>query len=502
MLFESYAGDSDVRSTRFSTSWPAGPPRMPRARPRRRRQPFLICLAAPKMISVRTYGFMAWALVLCAVPACSSGGAAPLAADGGTSADSASGASSTSSGSGPTGGSDSGSVDAGTADSGSSGGSGSSDGGDSGDADGCSPGLTQCFSSSAVQICGTTGLWGTPWPCATGTCSNGACAGSTTSGASCQTSGPGLSNCGGLPDAGGAGTAGGENCCTSQEVAGGTYNRTYTNSGDGPTDEADPATVSGFRLDKYMVTVGRFRQFVNAVLPADGGSGWVPLPGSGKHTHLNNGQGLAGDADAGAYEPGWVATDDSNVAPTDMSLACDTMGHNTWTSTVGGQENLPIVCLNWWEAYAFCIWDGGFLPSEAEWEYAAAGGGEEREYPWGSTDPGVLNQYAIYGCYYPSGIPICFGEATIAPVGTATLGAGRWGQLDLAGNAFEWNLDWSAPSFADPCTNCATLTESATRVIIGGSFSYPDDYLAPSDTYLAPPAAGNANTGFRCARTP
>ena len=30
----------------------------------------------------------------------------------------------------------------------------------------------------------------------------------------------------------------------------------------GPTGEADPASVSGFRLDKYLVTVGRFRQYV------------------------------------------------------------------------------------------------------------------------------------------------------------------------------------------------------------------------------------------------
>jgi formylglycine-generating enzyme required for sulfatase activity len=45
------------------------------------------------------------------------------------------------------------------------------------------------------------------------------------------------------------------------------------------------------------------------------------------------------------------------------------------------------------EAYAFCIWDGGFLPSEAEWECAAAGGPDQREYPWGSTDPGTANLY-------------------------------------------------------------------------------------------------------------
>ncbi|MGA3125003.1 MAG: hypothetical protein ABSF69_30050, partial [Polyangiaceae bacterium] len=73
---------------------------------------------------------------------------------------------------------------------------------------------------------------------------------------SCQPGGPGMTNCG-------PGGMGDESCCTSPEVTPGSYNRTYTNLGNGPTAEADPATVSGFRLDKYLVTVGRFRQYVN-----------------------------------------------------------------------------------------------------------------------------------------------------------------------------------------------------------------------------------------------
>ena len=55
-------------------------------------------------------------------------------------------------------------------------------------------------------------------------------------------------------------------------MTGGTYDRTYTNSGAGATGEADPATVSGLRMDKYLVTVGRFRQYVNYVT----GSAGVP----------------------------------------------------------------------------------------------------------------------------------------------------------------------------------------------------------------------------------
>ena len=239
---------------------------------------------------------------------------------------------------------------------------------------------------------------------------------------SCAPGGPGITNCG----PGGSGT---ESCCTSLEVTGGTYYRTYTSEADGgPTGEADPATVSTFRLDKYLVTVGRFRQFVSEWSGGsglDGGTGYEPPAGSGKHTYLNSCKGLANSGDPGTYETGWDATDDSNIAPTNINLTCDPSyaSYATWTNTAGSQENLPINCVNWYESYAFCIWDGGFLPSEAEWEYAAAGGSQQREYPWGSMAPGKKCpgagcEYAIYGCYYPSGSGSCTGVTNIAPVGT------------------------------------------------------------------------------------
>jgi sulfatase modifying factor 1 len=316
---------------------------------------------------------------------------------------------------------------------------------------------------------------------------------------SCAPGGPGMSDCG----------AASESCCTSLEVTGGTYYRTYSwDPNVGPAGEADPATVSSFRLDKYLVTVGRFRQFVNAW---NGGAGYTPPAGSGKHVHLNGGLGLVnvGD-DAGlAYEPGWVATDDVNVAPTSTNLNC--IGANdyptaTWTPSASTQENLPINCVNWYEAYAFCIWDDGFLPSEAEWEYAAAGGNQQREFPWGSTAPGgTAYQYAIYNCDYPSGSAgSCTGVTNIAPVGTAMLGAGFWGQLDLAGNGGEWALDWDA-SYIDPCTDCADLTPSpfSGRVFRGASFGgYPASVLLVPTRDSNPPTIRLNWDMFRCARTP
>jgi formylglycine-generating enzyme len=317
--------------------------------------------------------------------------------------------------------------------------------------------------------------------------------------ASCQAGGAGLTNCGAVS----------ERCCTSLEVPGGTYYRTYTSDADGgPVGEADPASVSGLRLDKYLVTVGRFRQFVNAVLPPDGGAGWLPTANSGKHTHLNQGLGLVNVGDDGgvAYETGWVASDDSNVAPTNTNLTTGSRcyPYATWTASAGNNENLPINCVNWWESYAFCIWDGGFLPSEAEWEYVAAGGDQQREYPWGSTAPGTGNQYAIYGCYYPSGGgpgSCSVGVSNITPVGTATLGAGLWGQLDMAGTVFEWNLDWYA-AYVNPCTDCAYLTAASNRVSRGDGFGGTPPFLLSSTRNSFPPSDRNGGLGLRCARPP
>jgi formylglycine-generating enzyme required for sulfatase activity len=276
--------------------------------------------------------------------------------------------------------------------------------------------------------------------------------------------------------------------------------------------------VSGYRLDKYLVTVGRFRQFVNAVLPdgSDGGLGWLPAESSGIHTHLNGGLGLVNSGPKSAeggveYETGWDAVDWNNttdVDPTDSNLACES-GFDTWTTSPGTQENLPINCVNWYEAYAFCIWDGGFLPSEAEWEYVAAGGSQQLEYPWGSASPGITCpgsgcQYAIYFCNYPNGAfssSACTGVANIAPVGTATLGAGYWGQLDMAGELWEWNLDWYA-NYVDPCVDCAYLTQASYQVMRGGDFNDPPSILPPPNRYYGTPSTRVRVTGFRCGRSP
>ncbi len=192
----------------------------------------------------------------------------------------------------------------------------------------------------------------------------------------------------------------GDSCCSTLYVPGGSFNRSY----DAVTPEySDPkwkATISPFRLDKYEVTVGRFRKFVDAWA-----AGYRPAVGSGVHTHLRGGLGLVGESYtswAGSVtDGGWIASYATKIptskAAFDTALNCDTIyGGVTWTPSAGTNETLPINCINWYEALAFCIWDGGFLPSEAEWNFAAAGGSEHRRYPWGSTAPTNLHACLLY----------------------------------------------------------------------------------------------------------
>jgi len=246
--------------------------------------------------------------------------------------------------------------------------------------------------------------------------------------------------------------------------------------------------------------VGRFRNFVTAVV-----GGWTPASGSGKHTHLNSGAGLANSA-GGGNEPGWDTAWNGNLHPAKTtwdgtgSLACSG-NYQTWTASSGANEARPINCVNWYQSAAFCIWDGGFLPSEAEWNYAAAGGSAQRTYPWGAAVPGANASLAVYGCYFPGPGGSCSGVTNIAPVGSVTAGNGLYGHADLAGNVSEWNLDWNA-TYATQCNNCANQTVASGRVMRGGLFYSGASGLLSSYRYGYAPDDRSNGIGLRCARTP
>ena len=172
-----------------------------------------------------------------------------------------------------------------------------------------------------------------------------------------------------------------------------------------------------------------------------------------------------------------------------------------------GHAEHPINCVTWAQAYAFCIWDGGFLPSEAEWNYVAAGGGAELEYPWsGTTDAGPLG----IGCdeaVYVSATAQC--SPYVMPVGsTSPQGDGLWGQADLAGNVLEWALDLYTSPYPGDCHDCASLplpgsdAGVALRVQRGGSFVSSAAEVTASARGFSPEALASYAGGFRCARPP
>jgi len=297
-------------------------------------------------------------------------------------------------------------------------------------------------------------------------------------------------SCAGLAD--NCGPTSNEGCCVSPRVTGGNFER--------DNDPSYPARISSFRLDKYEVTVGRFRKFVDAVV-----AGWLPPAGAGTHTHLHQGSGLSNSAAPGD-ELGWDATWSNNLpalkAEWDGSsfLACDP-AYASWTPSPGSNENLPINCVNWYQSAGFCIWDGGFLPSNAEGDYAAAGGSEQRAYPWGAAFPSGSTALAVFGCYLNAN-GNCTGFTNIAPVGSVAAGNGRYGQADLAGNVAEWFLDWDGPYANSECDDCAYLQPTIGRIQRGGSFFYYASLLPSTYHEGVPPAARSFDLGVRCARTP
>jgi formylglycine-generating enzyme required for sulfatase activity len=180
-------------------------------------------------------------------------------------------------------------------------------------------------------------------------------------------------------------------------------------------------------------------------------------------------------------------------------LPVDTQGQaGTWTDTPGANETLPIGTVTWFEANAFCAWDGGRLPTEAEWNYAAAGGSEQRVYPW-STPPTSTTVDQTYADYNPADD----GPGAMDRVGSQSpKGDGKWGQSDLVGNIWQWTYDnYDDPYPQTPCDDCADEPQASMNVLRGGSAFHGTDWLPVSIRHPIDAATPRwADVGFRCAR--
>lgn len=273
-----------------------------------------------------------------------------------------------------------------------------------------------------------------------------------------------------------------ESCCERALVPGGAFEL------GGNT----PASVSDYYLDKYEVSVSRFRTFLGSY------NEWRrtnPMPGSGAVPKVP--------------DSGWRADWDADLPLTRgfIEFPGATCSSTSFFSTITPQnteESLPANCVTWYEAYAFCIWDGGRLPTNAEWEYAASGGSEARRYPWGST-PEPNHDYASYDCLTRGDPDMICDFSDIVRVGSFPLGQARWGHLDMGGSVNEWLRDVGHVSVPE-CHDCAVIEEypsttgHVANVWRGGSWAGGADGLVTTDFSGAEADFRLMMLGFRCAR--
>jgi formylglycine-generating enzyme required for sulfatase activity len=267
-------------------------------------------------------------------------------------------------------------------------------------------------------------------------------------------------------------------CCTSNLVTGGTFNR--------DNNASFPATIANFRLDNYEITVGRFRKFVAAYSQ-------TMASGVGKNPNNPNDTG---------WKSAWNANLPTDPAALKVALKCHPT-YQTWTDTAGSAaaESLPINCITWFEAQAFCIWDGGRLPTYAEWNYAEVGGTAQRTYPWGASAPDCSHAN-FFGASGGTDYCVSPGTGAVNRVGSeSTAGDGFYGQSDLAGNLWDWTQD-DEGAYMTPCDNCANTTADINRIIGGGGFTDHAPNLAAGNRLNTAPSNRVQDVGARCARTP
>ncbi len=215
---------------------------------------------------------------------------------------------------------------------------------------------------------------------------------------------------------------------------------------------AHPVTISDFRMDRYEVTKAQFASFLNA-------------------------------------RPEWRKED--------LPIGLHN-GHylEDWTNGRyhDGEGTYPVVFVTWQAAQVYCRWAGGRLPTEAEWEYAARGGGDA-EFPWGDSPP--AREKVNYGSSGHGG-----------PVAVGTYPPNPFGLFDMAGNVWELLLDAWVDHYPDvpetnPIAGGAVADEGLLaiqdrRVLRGGSFGASIVNLRTRwrDSHVVTNAV--AFVGFRC----
>ena len=206
---------------------------------------------------------------------------------------------------------------------------------------------------------------------------------------------------------------------------------------------------------------------------------WVKLPG-GTFT-----MGAKGERN---NEPRKATVEDFEISRTEVTIdqyrkcmearACDVPKTGpicNWGQPGRGAH--PVNCVDWNQAQAYAEWAKVRLPTEAEWEYAARGGGKAQRYPWGQSEPTC--EVAVVG----EGGDGC-GKRRTWPACSKRKGDTAQGVCDMGGNVWEWVAD----------------SKGKSRVFKGGSFNSHAKYLRAATRRSVKPTMRTPILGFRVAR--
>jgi formylglycine-generating enzyme required for sulfatase activity len=245
--------------------------------------------------------------------------------------------------------------------------------------------------------------------------------------------------------------------------------------------------VDGFYIDRSPVTNAQFNEFVartNYITDAER-FGW---------SFVFTGQ---------------LETKQSGAQPEGLPWWRRTEGA-TWRnpegpdSSVGHREDHPVVHVSWRDVSAYASWAGKRLPTEAEWEYAARGGLEQKLYPWGDElTPGGRHLCNIWQGEFPERNTAEDGYVTTSPIDAYP--PNGFDLLSITGNVWEWCADWFSPDehLVTNRDNPLGPAYGLAKVIKGGSFlchaSYCNRYRVAARTSNTQDSS-TGNMGFRCVR--